>query len=55
MKTSRFHARHNPGNRTSSNAVSWHHYAVVGGITVVGWALALVVMRNYRARVSYWV
>jgi ABC-2 type transport system permease protein len=37
------------------NAVSWHHYAVVGGITVVGWLLALVVMRNYRARVSYWV
>jgi ABC-2 type transport system permease protein len=31
---------------------SWY---VVGGITLVGWGLALVVMRNYRARVSYWV
>jgi ABC-2 type transport system permease protein len=37
------------------NEQSWHHWAVVGGFTVVGWALALVVMRNYRARVSYWV
>ncbi|CRK60922.1 O-antigen export system permease protein RfbD [Alloactinosynnema sp. L-07] len=34
---------------------SWHHWAVVGGITIVGWALALVAMRNYRARISYWV
>jgi ABC-2 type transport system permease protein len=25
------------------------------GLAVFGWALALVVMRNYRARVSYWV
>jgi ABC-2 type transport system permease protein len=24
-------------------------------ITVVGWVAALVVLRNYRARVSYWV
>lgn len=31
---------------------SWY---VVGGITIVGWGLALIVMRNYRARVSYWV
>ncbi|MBP2340130.1 ABC-2 type transport system permease protein [Saccharothrix coeruleofusca] len=34
---------------------SWHHWAVVGGFTVLGWALALLAMRNYRARVSYWV
>jgi ABC-2 type transport system permease protein len=34
---------------------SWHHWAVVLGITVVGWSLALLAMRNYRARVSYWV
>ena len=34
---------------------SWHHWAVVLAITVVGWALALLAMRNYRARVSYWV
>lgn len=34
---------------------SWHHWAVVGGLTVVGWGLALLVLRNYRSRVSYWV
>lgn len=34
---------------------SWTHWVVVGGFTVVGWALTLLVMRNYRARVSYWV
>jgi ABC-2 type transport system permease protein len=35
--------------------LDWWSWAVVGGITIVGWALALVAMRNYRARVSYWV
>lgn len=35
--------------------VSGWSWIVVGGITVVGWTLALMVMRNYRARVSYWV
>jgi len=35
--------------------VDWWSWAIVGGITVVGWALALLAMRNYRARVSYWV
>ncbi len=35
--------------------VDWHHWAVVGVFTVVGWCGALVVLRNYRARVSYWV
>jgi ABC-2 type transport system permease protein len=35
--------------------VSIGSWIVVPGITVVGWALALVTMRNYRARVSYWV
>ncbi|MGQ0839666.1 galactan export ABC transporter permease subunit Wzm/RfbD [Actinokineospora sp.] len=34
---------------------SWHHWAVVGGFTVAGWGLTLLAMRNYRARVSYWV
>ncbi|MFF0145239.1 galactan export ABC transporter permease subunit Wzm/RfbD [Amycolatopsis sulphurea] len=34
---------------------SWTHWAVVGAATVVGWALALAVLRNYRARVPYWV
>ena len=31
------------------------HWVVTLAITVVGWAVALVVLRNYRARVSYWV
>jgi ABC-2 type transport system permease protein len=31
------------------------HWIVVLVITVVGWALTLVVLRRYRARVSYWV
>ncbi len=33
----------------------WRHWAVVLAITVVGWGLALLVMRRYRARVAYWV
>ncbi|CCH27505.1 ABC transporter permease [Actinosynnema sp. NPDC047251] len=33
----------------------WHHWVVVGGFTVVGWAVAILALRNYRARVSYWV
>ncbi|GAB3429595.1 galactan export ABC transporter permease subunit Wzm/RfbD [Actinophytocola sediminis] len=37
------------------NEQSWHHWVVVAAFTVVGWGLALVAMRNYRARVSYWV
>ncbi|TNC27447.1 galactan export ABC transporter permease subunit Wzm/RfbD [Amycolatopsis alkalitolerans] len=36
-------------------AVSIGSWLVVLGITVVGWLLALLAMRNYRARVSYWV
>lgn len=31
------------------------YWIVVSIITVVGWVLALLFMRNYRARVSYWV
>ncbi|MCA1655511.1 MAG: ABC transporter permease [Pseudonocardiaceae bacterium] len=37
------------------NQQSWHHWVVVAGFTVVGWGVAFVAMRNYRARVSYWV
>ena len=37
------------------NEQSWHHWVVVAGFTVVGWTLALFALRNYRARVSYWV
>lgn len=33
----------------------WRHWAVVLGITAVGWAMTLVVMRRYRGRVAYWV
>jgi ABC-2 type transport system permease protein len=35
--------------------IAWHHWAVVGVITIAGWGVALVVLRNYRSRVSYWV
>lgn len=37
------------------NQQSWHHWAVVGGMTIIGWILAFVALRNYRARVPYWV
>jgi len=33
----------------------WRYWYVVLAITVVGWAVGLVCMRNYRARVAYWV
>jgi ABC-2 type transport system permease protein len=33
----------------------WRHWVVVLAITVVGWALTMVVLRRYRSRVSYWV
>ena len=33
----------------------WHHWVVVLVITVVGWAVTLLALRRYRARVSYWV
>jgi ABC-2 type transport system permease protein len=36
-------------------AVNIWSWVVVVGIAVVGWGLALLVMRNYRSRVSYWV
>ncbi len=35
--------------------IELRHWIVAGAITVAGWALALIVLRNYRARVSYWV
>lgn len=31
------------------------YWIVAGVITVAGWAVALMFLRNYRARVSYWV
>jgi ABC-2 type transport system permease protein len=33
----------------------WRHWVVVLVITVVGWALTMLVLRRYRSRVSYWV
>ncbi|KAF0849716.1 ABC-2 type transport system permease protein [Nocardia caishijiensis] len=33
----------------------WHHWAIVGAITVVGWAVAILALKQYRARVPYWV
>ena len=35
--------------------IVWRHWAVVGAITVVGCAVSLVCLRNYRSRVAYWV
>ena len=35
--------------------IAWQHWYVVGAITVVGCATALVALRNYRSRVAYWV
>lgn len=35
--------------------ITWRHWIVAGVITVVGWAAALLVLRNYRSRVAYWV
>ncbi|ANY06605.1 galactan export ABC transporter permease subunit Wzm/RfbD [Pseudonocardia sp. HH130630-07] len=31
------------------------YWLVAGAITIVGWAAALVCLRNYRSRVAYWV
>ncbi len=33
----------------------WHHWVVVLVLTVVGWTTAMFAMRQYRARVPYWV
>ncbi len=35
--------------------IAWRHWVIAGAITVVGIAVALVALRNYRARVAYWV
>lgn len=32
-----------------------HHWVVVIALTVIGWSLAAIAMRQYRARVPYWV
>ncbi len=33
----------------------WHHWVVVLSLTVIGWIFAALAMRQYRARVAYWV
>jgi ABC-2 type transport system permease protein len=35
--------------------IIWRHWVIVGVITVVGCAVSLLALRNYRARVAYWV
>lgn len=35
--------------------VELYHWLIVLGCTAAGWALAILAMRNYRARVPYWV
>lgn len=35
--------------------VEAYHWYIVLGLTVLGWAAALLVMRKYRSRVPYWV
>jgi homopolymeric O-antigen transport system permease protein len=35
--------------------IVWRHWVVVGVITVVGCAVSLFCLRNYRSRVAYWV
>jgi ABC-2 type transport system permease protein len=33
----------------------WHHWLIVLVLTVIGWMFAALAMRQYRARVPYWV
>ncbi|MBJ7289051.1 ABC transporter permease [Williamsia sp.] len=35
--------------------VEAYHWFIVIGCTAVGWLAALLILRNYRARVAYWV
>ncbi|MDQ2706270.1 MAG: ABC transporter permease [Actinomycetota bacterium] len=37
------------------DSLIWRHWLVAGVITMLGWAAALVVLRNFRSRVAYWV
>ena len=36
-------------------SVALYHWLIVIACTAAGWAVALLVLRNYRARVAYWV
>ncbi|NIH85962.1 ABC transporter permease [Amycolatopsis granulosa] len=33
----------------------WWSWLVAGGLTLAAWTVALVMLRNYRARVPYWI
>lgn len=35
--------------------IEWQNWAVVLGFAVIGWTATLYALRNYRARVTYWV
>ncbi|OZM73439.1 sugar ABC transporter permease [Amycolatopsis antarctica] len=35
--------------------VDWWSWLVVLGLSAIGWGLALIALKNYRSRVSYWV
>jgi ABC-2 type transport system permease protein len=35
--------------------IEWRHWAVAAVITVLGWTAALLILRNFRSRVAYWV
>ncbi|MFC9893070.1 ABC transporter permease [Nocardia sp. NPDC127579] len=35
--------------------IHWRSWVVVGGLTVVGWLVAVLAMKKYRSRVPYWV
>lgn len=45
---------HCPGP-AARGAAELRHWVVVLVLTVLGWAVALLAMRQYRSRVSYWV
>ncbi|MFT4042206.1 MAG: ABC transporter permease [Gordonia sp. (in: high G+C Gram-positive bacteria)] len=36
-------------------SVAFYHWVIVIGVTIAGWLVTLFVMRNFRARVAYWV
>lgn len=35
--------------------LDWWSWAVAGGLTALAWAAALYMLKNYRARVPYWI
>lgn len=35
--------------------LDWWSWAIAGGLTAAAWAVALVLLKHYRARVPYWI